>query len=657
VTTAGDQMIGEFPALGRGEPLPLHCLTPVHTAVARFARATPSAIAVSSGGVDVNYFELDAWARTISLHLSTAGIRRGDRVAVLMEPCAEMIAVVVGILRLGAAYVPVDLAQSDRRIATILTDAAAATIVVSGGVFARAKTLEVPVISAETMAVSATTMAVSATDAASSPRDVAELGDVAYVIYTSGSTGEPKGVVVEHRQLAASTLARQRVYAGAPAFLLVSPLAFDSSVAGLWGTLAAGGRLVVAATTEQRDPERLLDLVEQQRVTRMLCVPSLYSVILDVAERCGVGALQSLDTVIVAGEALSEPLVRRHFATHTAPVVLVNEYGPTEATVWASYHRFDAAGPVSIGRPIPGASIYLLGADLRPVPWGVEAELFIGGAGVARGYLGRPEATDRAFLPDPFAGVDGARMYRTGDRARWNAAGTLDFCGRLDHQIKIRGHRVELVAIEAVLRAVPGVRDAIVVPSADGQNLIGFVLGPHDADVAAMRTQVAATLSAVMVPASIHVLDAFPLTVNGKVDRALLASLARSERYSADAPHGIVTTQAEPVGVQASREAGIVPAVAAAWAEVLDMPHVPDDENFFDLGGHSLAMFQLQEALERHTGHRLTIVDLFRHTTVAAQATLIRDGGTRRERPRLSPGRDRPEAGARRRQARTDIPA
>jgi amino acid adenylation domain-containing protein len=438
--------------------------------------------------------------------------------------------------------------------------------------------------------------------------------DAAYLIYTSGSTGEPKGVLVEHAQLAASTLARRMVYPGRPVFLLVSPVAFDSSVAGLWGTLTAGGRLVIATADEVRDPEALVRLVDRHRVTRLLCVPSLYRVLLDAADRVGAERLRSLESVIVAGEDLPEALVRRHFADG-GTASLVNEYGPTEATVWASYHRFAGPGPVSIGGPVPGARLYVLDEFGNQVGPGTEGELYIGGAGVARGYFGRPAATAEKFVDDPFTERPGARMYRTGDRVRWTAGGTLEFLGRRDHQVKVRGHRVELGAVEAALRAIPGVRDAVVVPDDAKTRLTGFTLVDPGTAIESVRDQLASRLPAVMVPASIRVLDSFPLSVNGKVDRAALAAAA--------------SRPVPPTGTLAGGGAidGTTAKVAAAWAEVLGMADVPADVNFFDLGGQSMAVFQLQDALESRTGSRPSVVALFRHTTVAAQAALIRDGG------------------------------
>ncbi|MFE1834055.1 non-ribosomal peptide synthetase [Streptomyces sviceus] len=625
-------------ALGSGLLLPRAEPAPVHELVARFARVTPTATAVSSGEDAIGYRELDVWAGRIASRLARVGVRRGSHVGVLVEPSIAMVATVLGVLRAKAAYVPVDLAHPDRRIADVLSDAQVAAVVVTRAAADRVAGLGLPVVpveEADGTETGAETVSGGTAEAEDDPEaDPLTGDDPAYLIYTSGSTGEPKGVEVGHRELASSTLARRMVYAGKPVFLLVSPLAFDSSVAGLWGTLTAGAHLVVAGADEVRDPERLSRLVERHGVTRLLCVPSLYSVLLDAAERHGMERLRTLETVITAGEPLPAELMNRHFSLHEGPVALVNEYGPTEATVWASYRRYDAPGPLSIGGPAPGVRLYVLDERLRPVPRGTEGELYIGGAGVSRGYFGRPDATARAFLDDPFTSVSGARMYRTGDLVRWTGEGTLDFLGRRDHQVKIRGHRIELGAVEAALVALPGVREAVVVPDAEGTCLTGFALAPALPGAQDLRKQLADVLPAAMVPARVEVLDSFPRTVNGKTDRARLRD--RAHQQPQPAPETTAAGAADPAvppPPTAPRPgatvvgAEVTEAVRAAWAEVLKARAVPLDVNFFDLGGHSLAMFQLQDALERHTGARPPIVALFRHTTVTAQAELIGGGG------------------------------
>ncbi|MET7848493.1 non-ribosomal peptide synthetase [Streptomyces avermitilis] len=586
-----------------GEALPEAPFVPVHEVVAQLATDRPTATAVRCGNDAVTYGQLVSWARQLSHRLAAAGVGAGDRVALLAEPSAAMIASVLGILGTGAAYVPIDLAQPTARLATILQDAQVKTVVAT----AQAPDFPMPVV----------TVANAPDAAPSDPYDsfAAAVGpeDPAYLIYTSGSTGEPKGVIVEHRNLAASTQARLMVYPGTPTFLLLSPLAFDSSVAGIWGTLLAGGCLVVASTDELRDAEQLVSLVSRHRVDRILCVPPLYELLLDAAERAGTAPLASLRQVIVAGEALPQALADRHFAVQSSGVDLVNEYGPTEATVWATFHRLTDIGPVSIGGPVPGARLYVLDSELKAAPPGAEGELFIGGAGVARGYFGRLEATAAAFLDDPFAPEPGARMYRTGDIVRWNAEHRLDFIGRKDDQIKVRGHRVELGAVEETLRLLAGVQEAVVLPDAQGTGLIGFVASTKDADPVSLRRALAEKLPPVMVPGELRVLPELPRNLNGKLDRALLRTLAAEPPASRPAVAAPSVT-GDPLTAQ----------VTAAWAEVLGVATVPLDVNFFDLGGHSLTMFKLQDALERHCGLRPTIVSLFQETTVSAQATFIR---------------------------------
>ncbi|MEU5951492.1 amino acid adenylation domain-containing protein [Streptomyces sp. NPDC047525] len=503
-------------ALGRGPDLPLADLRPVHELAADFMEAQPEELAVSSNGISITYGELDLWASEIAANLLAAGVTPGSRVGVLAEPSASMVAAVLGILRCGGAYVPADSGHPDNRIDSVLSDAGVVALVVTPTTQERAVVAGLPRVCTERRPMGEGRAPVHE----SGSEDPV---DHAYVIYTSGSTGEPKGVLVGHNELAASTLARRTVYPGKPVYLLVSPLAFDSSVAGIWGTLTAGGHLVVATAAEVRDPRLLAGLIERYDVTHLLCVPSLYAVLLDVMEMIGTEGKSTLSAVILAGEPMPEQLMERHFLFHGDIVQLYNEYGPTETTVWASYARFDTPAPVTIGRPIPGTRLYVLDEEQNPVSVGTTGELYVGGKGVSRGYHGRPEATALAFSSDPFA-CTGELMYRTGDLVQWTAEGTLKFVGRRDHQVKIRGHRIELGAVETHLAALPQVREAVVTPNAASTGLIAFVSAPKPVqpDPAELRSLLAELLPPPMVPERIEILAEFPRTINGKVDRAAL---------------------------------------------------------------------------------------------------------------------------------------
>ncbi|MFI1888552.1 amino acid adenylation domain-containing protein [Streptomyces jumonjinensis] len=607
-------------ALGHGEELLVGSPEPVHSLVARGAAADPGRLAVVCGETRLSRGELDAWAARIASRLRAAGVGRGDRVAILAERSAAAVAAVLATVRIGAVYVPVDPAGPAERLDSVLADARPVAMVVTGELGERLTGRGLTVVTADEPGIR---VGGESGDGSDRPErtdrpEPVDPGDAAYLIYTSGSTGAPKGVLVEHGQLAASTLARRLVYPGAPVFLLLSPLAFDSSAAGLWGTLTAGGRLIVAGPDEYRDPERLVGLIERHAVTHMLCVPSLYDTVLAAAERDGMAGLRSLTTVIVAGEVLPEVLLRRHTRA-LGDAVLVNEYGPTETTVWASYQHCDASGTADIGRPVPGARLYVLDEARRLMPRGATGELYIGGAGVSRGYFRRPDATRRVFSPDPFTG-DGGRMYRTGDLVRWTEGGALEFLGRRDSQVKIRGHRIELGAVETALRACPGVREAVVVPDAGRTRLFGFVLAEYgaerDIDPVLIRGLLAAKLPEAAVPARLRVMDAFPVTSNGKADRAALAELTGAAERA----------RPEPDGPRGGAPGDPLSQVAAAWAEVLEISEVPTTVDFFELGGHSLMILGLQGALERHTGVRPSPLDLYQCTTVETQAGLIRDG-------------------------------
>jgi amino acid adenylation domain-containing protein len=365
---------------------------------------------------------------------------------------------------------------------------------------------------------------------------VASADSLAYVIYTSGSTGTPKGVAVSHRQIVASTAARWTypAFQNPERYLVMAPLTFDASGGGVYCTLTRGGTVVLPTETEVQDPRALSALIRSAEITHFDGVPSQYSVLLETDT---VGT-ESIRSCILAGEALPPTLVTSHFE-RTPDATLYNEYGPTEGTVWAAVcdvrPAHGSAASVPIGRPIRNARVYLLDEWLCPVPAGVPAELYIGGEAVARGYVNQPGLTAERFLPDPFTEVAGARMYRTGDRARYLADGSIEFLGRVDHQVKIRGFRVELAEIEKVILRHPQVSEAVVTvhQTAGTQRLIAHVIGGSSPDV--LKEWLSGRVPYFMVPDEIAVVASLPRTATGKVDRSRLAvSRAHAEAEPPD---------------------------------------------------------------------------------------------------------------------------
>ncbi|WP_344535750.1 amino acid adenylation domain-containing protein, partial [Streptomyces albiaxialis] len=443
--------------------------------------------------------------------------------------------------------------------------------------------------------------------------DEADEDDLAYLVFTSGSTGRPKGVAVTHGQLAHSTAARAAFYGSLPPrFLLLSSFSFDSAYAGIFWTLTFGGTLVVPDADQVKDADELARLIEEHELTHLLTVPSFYRALLGLLGERG----RTLRTVVVAGEACSPDLVAQHREL-LPQSVLANEYGPSEATVWTTGHLCtdEVRGPVPIGTPIAGNTVYVLDGGLRPVAAGSVGELFVGGAGVARGYLGRGGLTAERFVPDPFSSVPGARLYRTGDLVRFGAEGALEFCGRVDEQVKIRGFRVELGEIEAVLRAAEGITDAVVaaVPGPEGgePRLAAYVV-PEDgttADTTSLRTWTGDRLPAHMVPAAVVPVDALPLSPNGKVDRRALPAPA----WEADERDFVAPS------TEAERR------LAEVWCQVLGLERIGVHDDFIGVGGDSIQSIQVV-AKARRAGIRITPRQLFDHPTLAelaAQAELL----------------------------------
>jgi amino acid adenylation domain-containing protein len=593
---------------------------------------SPEAVAVVCGDARLSYRELEQRANQMAWHLRAQGVGPEVRVGVCARRSVELVVALLGILKAGGAYVPLDPNYPRERLVYMAQDAGLRLLVTHGVEVQELFGSHFPVMTVrEVLAASARTEA---------PEPSASPDTLAYVIYTSGSTGRPKGVAVTHRQLVHSTHARA-VYYPEPVerFLMLSSFAFDSSVAGIFWTLVQGGALVLPEEGVQQDPQRLAEGMAREGITHLLCTPGLYGLLL--AEHAERRQLDGLRTAIVAGEACPRELVERHHAL-LGRTVLYNEYGPTEATVWSTVHRCEVGEPrahVSIGRPIPNVRVYLLDEALQPVPAGLPGELFVGGPGVARGYLERPELTAERFVPDPFSREPGARLYRTGDVARFLSDGAIDFLGRVDGQVKIRGFRIETGEVEAALRQHPAVREAVVMAREQGpgdKRLVAYVAGDGGLQAGTLRDFLRRTLPDPMVPSAFVLLAELPRNTHGKVDRQALP-MPSPDRSALQTPYVPPESELEQT-------------LGAVWCEVLRLERVGRDDNFFDLGGHSLAMVQVQRRLREALSRELSLVELFRYPTVRALAEhLARElgqassaGGAPEARERqISEGRER----------------
>jgi amino acid adenylation domain-containing protein len=589
---------------------------PLHERFAARAAERPDAIAVAATAADeqLTYAELDRLRNRLARRLRELGVAPGERVGILCERSPELLVAILGALAAGCAYVPLDPSYPPERLAFMLADSGV-RVLLAAPRFAGAP----PPLPAGARVVSLGRDAAAAPGGSAGaplPGGVAGGEQLAYVIYTSGSTGRPKGVAVTHASVAALFDASEARFGFGPGdvWTLFHSPAFDFSVWELWGALLHGGRLVIVPYWVSRSPEAFLGLLAEERVTVLNQTPSAFRQLVRGAAQVRSAEPSALRWVILGGEALAPASLVPWFEHHGGERPrLVNGYGITETTVFVSFRplpeRDLATAGGSIGRPLPALSVHVLGAADQPVPVGVTGEILVGGPGVAVGYLGRPELTAERFVPDPWSGSAGARLYRSGDLARYRADGELEYLGRIDHQVKIRGFRVELGEIEAVLAAHPAVREARVVlreAGASTEQLVAYVVaaGPGGLDGAELRGFLQRQLPEHAVPALFVELDAFPLTAHGKVDRAAL-------------PAPEETRPAAPV--EAPRT-DLERRIAALWQELLGRPQVGRDDNFFDLGGHSLLVAQVQGRLQSVLGRPIPIVDLFRFSTIRSLA-------------------------------------
>ncbi|MDR3035060.1 MAG: amino acid adenylation domain-containing protein, partial [Kitasatospora sp.] len=580
-----------------------------HALFEQWAARTPDAPAVTAGGTTLTYRQLNERANRIAHFLRAAGARPDTLVGICLERGADLLPAVLGVLKSGAGYLPLDPAAPADRLGYVLADAGSALLLTESALAGRlagaftGRLVEVDAPGAFD--------GLPATD----PAPAAGPDDLIYTIYTSGSTGRPKGVALTHANVVRLMATAAGHYGFGPGDVssMTHSYAFDVSVFEMWSALAFGGTLVVVPTEVTRSPDELLDLLAAERVSVLSQTPTAFRALVAAAADGDprIDAL-AVRTVVFAGEKLEipelAPWVER---VGLDRAVLVNMYGITETTVHTTYHRIGPADLAdgtgnAIGRPLADLAVRLLDRDGNPVPAGVAGEIHVAGPGVARGYVNRPALTAERFVPDPY-GPAGSRMYRSGDLARRTPDGALEFLGRIDDQVKIRGYRIELGEVQAVLAAHPAVRQAAVLVREDtpgDRRLVGYLVAEDGArpEPEELAAHAALALPGYMVPAAYVLLDALPLTVNGKLDKRALPAPGRSAlrgRRGHVAPRTLAEQR-----------------MAAVWADVLGVPRVGVEDGFFDLGGDSIRAVALVGAL-RAEGFDVAVRDVFLHRTVA----------------------------------------
>ena len=572
------------------------------TLVEQWAGATPAATAVVFENTTLSYRELHERSVRQARSLVAHGIQPGDIVAVALPRSEQLLVALLAIMRAGAAYLPIETDSPNDRMALVLEDASPKVLMAERQTHARYSGSSLTLLEPEC---GDTLLGDSLRDAESSP-DLSTPEGVAYVLYTSGSTGRPKGVEITHRNLGnfLQGMQQQLRPTANDRFLAVTTVTFDIAGLELYLPLTAGACVVMASSDAPHNPRELARLIRHSGATHVQATPSLWRILLSSAEA-------RLDHVhaLVGGEALSAELAAR--LKSMAPRV-TQFYGPTETTVWSTAFELEEVGTAapSIGRPILNTQLYVLDEDREPLVTGAIGELYIGGAGVAKGYLKRPELTAERFVANPFAS-DGSRMYRTGDLVRWSDIGVLEFIGRADDQVKINGHRIELGEIESLLLQHAEVAAAAVVAhrNADSTTWLAAYLVAESAsaiEVDTLRGFLAGQVPAYMMPSSFTLLDAMPLTPNGKLDRRSLAAPARAGR----------TDYAEPVTAVEQK-------LAALWQEILGVERVGRHDNFFELGGDSLTAAVMGALFPEHLQVELPLGSVFEAPTIADLAVLV----------------------------------
>lgn len=581
----------------------------LHTLIEGQVQKSPDSVAVMYMSEQLTYQQLNNRANQLANYLKKFNVGPDVLVAVFMERSLEMVVSLLAILKAGGAYVPLDPEYPKDRLETMVRDAAPPVVLTQAHLLDR-----MPEGGPEFFCVDRDWSAVTAESTDNLPVAVAGK-NLAYAIYTSGSTGKPKGVPNVHQGIVNRLLWMQDMYqlTGRDRVLQKTPFSFDVSVWEFFWPLMTGATLVIARPGGHRDPAYLVNLIAEKEITTLHFVPSMLSIFLEAEglERC-----DSLRQVFASGEALPFELQQRFFERLGAE--LHNLYGPTEAAVDVTYWACGADNEqaiVPIGRPIANTQIYILDANLQPVPIGVAGELHIGGIGLARGYLNRPDLTAQKFIPSPFGETKDARLYKTGDLARFLRDGNIEYLGRIDHQVKLRGFRIELGEIESVLGECSDIRQAVVAVreiNPGDKRLVAYVIAApnRDLDVDRLRREVGKKLPEYMVPSRFVVVESFPMTTSGKVDRNALPAppVERGNLGVAVAPRSELESQ-----------------LASAFARTLGLDSVGVTDNFFDLGGHSLTAARLLTQIKEITGREIPLSALFRGATVESLAGIIHE--------------------------------
>jgi amino acid adenylation domain-containing protein len=576
----------------------------IHQLFEEQVQRTPDNVAIAFEGQQLTYAQLNARANQLAHYLQALGVRPEVPVAICMQRCPEMVVGLLGILKAGGAYVPLDPAYPKERLSFMLEDAHAAVLLTRGDMVQ-----STPERGIHAVCMDSDRKAIAAMSE-KNPLTGATAENLAYILYTSGSTGQPKGVMVEHRGLcnAINWIIKTLELSAEDRCLLKTPITFDAAGRELYPTLLTGGSLVIAEADGHRDSRYLAETLRCARISVFHCVPSLLQFLV---EEPAFGDCLALRAVMCGGEALPTQLAARFYRRSSAK--LYNVYGPTETIIDSAYwlcEETDGLSSSPIGRPIPNARIYILDNALRPLAIGVAGHMHIGGVGVARGYLNRPDLTAEKFIPDPYSAEPGARLYKTGDLARFLPDGNIEFLGRADHQVKIRGFRIELEEIEAALGQLAAVRQAVVLAREDApgeKRLVAYVVAKSTADE--LRRSLKDKLPDHMVPAVFVLLDALPLLSNGKIDRRALPAPDRT-RPELDKAFVAPRTPTEEL-------------LAEMWAQLLGIKLIGIHDNFFDLGGHSLLATQAVSRMREAFEVDIPLRRLFEVPTVAGLAESI----------------------------------